>query len=109
MPRTLLLLALAVTASLGSTALAQQPVRPLPRLGSCPIGYYSSGSYCVPSSAGNSRGAIEKTGNSCPIGFYSAGNYCLSSPQNEREAIQKNGNSCPIGWFSSSSYCVKSR
>jgi len=38
MPRTLVLLALAVTAALGSTALAQQPVRPLPRLGSCPIG-----------------------------------------------------------------------
>ena len=109
MARSLLLLALAVTASMAATALAQQPVRPLPRLGSCPIGYYSSGSYCVPSSGGNSRGAIEKTGNSCPIGFYSAGNYCLSSPQNEREAIQKNGNSCPIGWFSSSDYCVKSR
>ena len=92
-----------------STALAQQPVRPLPKVGGCPLGYYSSGSYCVPSSTGNTRGAIEKSGNSCPLGFYSSGNYCLSSPSNEREAIQKTGKSCPLGWFSSGSYCVKSR
>ena len=36
----------------GST-LAQQPVQPLPKVGSCPLGYYSSGSYCVPSRSGN--------------------------------------------------------
>jgi hypothetical protein len=59
-----LLLSLAASASLlvgiCSTAVAQQPVRPLPKLGGCPLGYYSSGGYCVPSSGGNSRGAIEK-------------------------------------------------
>ena len=41
-----------------SAALAQQPVQPLPKVGGCPLGYYSSGGYCVPSSGGNSRGAI---------------------------------------------------
>jgi hypothetical protein len=46
-------------------------------------------------------------GGNCPLGFYSSGNYCLSSPSNDREAIQKTGNSCPLGWFSSGSYCVK--
>jgi len=92
-----------------SAALAQQPVRPLPKVGVCPNGYYSSGSYCVPSKSGDARGALEKTGNSCPIGFYSSGNYCLSSPSNNRESIQKHGNSCPLGWFSSGSYCVKNR
>jgi hypothetical protein len=40
-------------------------------------------------STGSSRGAIEKSGNSCPLGFYSSGNYCVSSPSNHREAIQK--------------------
>ena len=50
-------------------ALAQQPVSPLPKVGGCPSGYYSSGSYCVPSKSGNIRGALEKTGNSCPLGF----------------------------------------
>ena len=92
-----------------SSALAQQPVRPLPRVGGCPLGYYASGDYCVPSKSGNSRGAIEKVGNSCPIGFTSSGNDCLSSPSNQREAMEKRGNSCPIGCFSSGRYCVKNR
>ena len=104
--RLALLFALTVATD---SAIAQQPVRPLPKVGSCPLGYYSSGSYCVPSTSGNTRGAIEKSGNSCPLGFYSSGNYCLSSPNNNREAIQKTGKSCPLGWFSSGSYCVKSR
>jgi hypothetical protein len=106
--RKTLLIAAGVLVSAGA-ALAQQPVRPLPKVGGCPLGYYSSGSYYVPSSGGNTRGAIEKNGNSCPLGFYSSGNYCLSSPSNDREAIQKTGKSCPLGWFSSGSYCVKSR
>jgi hypothetical protein len=109
MGRTPLLIALAVSALAAGSGLAQQPVRPIPKVGGCPLGYYSSGGYCVPSSSGNTRGAIEKSDNSCPLGFYSSGNYCLSSPSNEREAIQKSGNSCPLGWFSSGSYCVKNR
>ena len=66
-----------VTVVASGGALAQQPVRPLPRVGGC------------------------------PLGFYASGNYCLSSPSNERVAIQKTGNSCPLSWFSSGSYCVK--
>ena len=93
---------------LPSAGLAQQPVQPLPKVGSCPLGYYSSGGYCVPSSGGNTRGAIEKSG-SCPLGFYSSGNYCVSSASSNREAIQKTGNSCPLGYYGSGSYCVKSR
>ena len=103
------LFALATGALLASSALAQQPVQPLPKAGSCPLGYYSYGGYCVPSSGGNSRGAIEKSGAGCPLGFYSSGSYCVSSPSNEREAIQKSGKGCPLGWYSSGSYCVKSR
>ena len=87
---------------------AQQPVQPLPKVGRCPLGYYSSGSYCVPSSGGNTRGAIEKNG-SCPLGFYSSGNYCVSSPSSNRQVIEKNGRSCPLGWTSSGSYCAQSR
>jgi len=86
----------------------QQPVQPLPNVGSCPLGYYSSGSYCVPSGGGNSRGAIEKSG-SCPLGFYSSGNYCVSSPSNNRQVIEKSGRSCPLGWTSSGNYCAQSR
>jgi hypothetical protein len=104
-----ILLALSHTAVLSPSAHAQQPVQPLPKVGSCPLGYYSSGSYCVPSRSGNTRGAIEKAGGSCPLGFYSSGGYCLSSPSNNRQAIPKQGSSCPLGWFSSGSYCLQSR
>ena len=61
--------ALSLLSVMGSTALAQQPVQPLPRSGGCPLGYYSSGGYCVPSSGGNSRGAIEKMGSGLPAGL----------------------------------------
>ncbi len=93
---------------LASASLAQQPVQPLPKVGGCPLGYYASGSYCVPSKSSTTRGALEKTGGSCPLGFYSSGAYCVSSPSNQRQAIQKMGSSCPLGWYSSGSYCVKS-
>jgi hypothetical protein len=92
-----------------SAALAQQPLRPLPKLGSCSLRYYSSGSYCAPRDSGNTLGAIEKSGAGCPLGFYSSGSYYVSSPSNDREAIQKTGNGCPLGWFSSGTYFIKSR
>jgi len=98
-----------VLALLPIAALAQQPVQPLPKVGGCPLGYYASGNYCVPSKSGNTRGAIEKSGKGCPLGFYSSGAYCVSSPSNTREAIQKQGNSCPLGWYSSGNYCVQAR
>ena len=109
MARNRLLFGLAVAALTAGATLAQQPVQPLPKVGSCPLGYYSSGGYCVPSSGGNTRGAIEKREAGCPLGFYSSGSYCVSSPSNDREAIQKSGNGCPLGWYSSGGYCVKSR
>ena len=93
--------------SLGSPALAKQPVQPLTKVGDCPLGYYASGDYCVPSRSGKLHGAIEKSGNSCSLGFYGSGNYCVSSPSNKQKAIQKQGNSCPLGRFSSGNYCVE--
>jgi len=106
---TVLISAATAAGVVGTAAHAQQPVRPLPRLGGCPLGYYGSGDYCMPNQSGNVRGAIEKTGRGCPLGFYASGNYCISSPSNEREALQKTGRSCPLGWFSSGDYCIQSR
>ena len=77
MSRFALLLSLAA-AGLANPVLAQQPVQPLPRVGSCPLGYYASGSYCV-SSPGSNREAIEKVGKSCPLGLYSSSSYCIKS------------------------------
>ena len=57
--------------AMAGAAWAEQPVQPLPKVGGCPLGYYVSGGYCVPSRSGNPRGAIEKSGNSCPLGYYS--------------------------------------
>ncbi len=108
-PRHMLLAQLSALLVLAAPAMAQQPVRPLPKVGGCPLGYCASGSYCMPSKSGSSRGAIEKSGNSCPLGFYSSGAYCVSSPGNQREAIQKQGSSCSLGWFSSGNDCVRSR
>ena len=73
------LLSLPLLTVLATSALAQQPVRSLPKSGSCPIGYYSSSGYCVPNRSGNTRGAIEKSGKSCPIGWFSSGNYCVKN------------------------------
>jgi hypothetical protein len=49
MPRPLLLIALLGSLTTAAAALAQQPVRPLPKVGWSPLGYTSSGSDCVKS------------------------------------------------------------
>jgi hypothetical protein len=49
MSRLRILLALVLGAGSCSVALAQQPVRHLPRVGRCPLGYYSSGNCCIKS------------------------------------------------------------
>lgn len=51
---------------------------PLPKIGMCPLEYYSSGSYCVPA-ASSSRRAIEKEGSYCPLGWYSSAGYCVKA------------------------------
>lgn len=52
--------------------------QPLPRVGTCPLGYYPSGSYCVPAS-GSSQRAIEKYGRFCPLWWYSSAGYCVKA------------------------------
>jgi len=49
MSRPLLLIALLGSLTTAAAALAQQPVRPLPKVDGCPLGWFSSGSYCVKS------------------------------------------------------------
>jgi hypothetical protein len=50
---------------------------PLPYVSTCPLGYYHSGSYCVPSPAGVTKPAIQREGNTCPLGYYQSGEYCV--------------------------------
>jgi len=54
-----------------------QPKPPGPG-GSCPFGYTSSGSYCVPS-AGASDAIPKPPGGTCPWGWIASGSYCLRS------------------------------
>ena len=77
-----------------AAAHADPPAQPVPRVGSCPGGYNSSGAYCVPTKSG--RFAVQRSG-SCPGGYYSSGNYCVASSDSSKLAIQKLG-SCPSGY-----------
>lgn len=63
---------------IGAIVLLLAISQPIPRVGGCPLGYYSSGSYCVPSRSTN-REAIEKEGSYCPLGWYSSSGYCVRS------------------------------
>jgi hypothetical protein len=68
------LLALTLLAQLGT---------PIQKVGpACPLGYYSQGAYCTPSTGvGRYTEAIPKAGNTCPWGFYRQGDYCSRTNQ----------------------------
>ena len=83
------------------TALAD----PVLRVGNCPAGYYSSGSYCMPTSA-SSPSAIPKVGN-CPAGYYSSSAYCIQSSPGP-VAIPR-VSTCPAGYYGSGDYCKSSK
>jgi hypothetical protein len=52
------------------------PVQRPPVAGSCPHGYTTSGSFCVPSQG--AQDAVAKPPNgTCPWGWTSSGSYCL--------------------------------
>jgi hypothetical protein len=86
---------------LPSLAVAQA----VPKVGTCPSGYHTSGGACIPSSS-DLRPALPKVG-SCPSGYHTSGDYCLGS-DNARHAIPKTG-SCPSGYHSSGAYCLSNR
>lgn len=51
---------------------------PVPKVSSCPLGWYVQGSYCVPAKA--ARPAVVKVG-SCPLGWNATGSaYCVRRP-----------------------------
>ena len=77
----------------------------LPRQGSCPSNYYSSGNYCVPNSGAHP--AIPRVG-SCPSHYYSSGDYCVANEVGGPHAMPRHG-SCPSGYYSSGDYCVANR
>lgn len=84
---------------------AAPPPQPLPREGSCPSGYYTSGEYCVPTSS--AKFAIKRNG-SCPAGYFASSNYCVAATESAKAVIPRAG-SCPSGWYSSGNYCVATK
>jgi hypothetical protein len=100
-----LILAIIGLALISAIANATPTPQPLVRESSCPSGYYSSGTYCVPSN--DAKFAIERIG-SCPSGYYSSGNYCVASSNNSKLAIPRI-NSCPSGYYSSGNYCLSNK
>jgi len=78
--------------------------QPIPKSGSCPSGYSTSGSYCNPNS--NARFAVPKVG-TCPSGYSTSGSACLAN-RGARYAIPKSG-SCPSGFSTSGAYCLKNQ
>ena len=103
--RTAILRATAASLALCSAGLFAQPAPvALPKTGSCPSGYSTSGNYCAPGSG--ARFAVPKVG-SCPSGYSTSGDYCLASP-GARHAMPKTG-SCPSGYSTSGDYCLSSR
>jgi hypothetical protein len=78
---------------------------PLPKTGSCPSGYSTSGKYCKPSSS-SARYAIQKV-RSCASGYHTSGGYCLASSARSCHAMIKSG-SCPSGYHTSGGYCLSS-
>ena len=50
------------------------------------MGFYASGNDCI-SSASNDREAIQKTGKSCPLGWFSSGSYCVKSRKQSLLAV----------------------
>ncbi len=80
----------------------------VPKVGTCPSGYHTSGSACVPNSQErDTRPALAKIG-SCPSGYHTSGDYCLASSDSAKHAIPKAG-SCPSGYHTSGDYCLLSR
>lgn len=95
---SLLLMCVAVTPAAAQSA--------LPKEGTCPSGFFSSGKYCVPIKD-DAKPAMSRAGQ-CPSGYYSSGNYCVAVRRDAPVAVPKDG-PCPSGHYASGSYCVSQK
>ena len=50
---------------------------PVVKVGTCPLGWYTSGSYCIPARA--TSPAIIPKQQTCPLDWSTAGKYCRST------------------------------
>ena len=93
MGRNLLLFVLAIVAFAAGGVLAQQPVQPLPKMGGCTPGHFSSGDYFMPSKGGKIGGMIEMTGGAArsastrPVATASAAPTVTVKPKKLRQGM----------------------
>ncbi len=84
-----------------SVSFAQSSSTSVPKDGSCPSGFKSSGSNCV--STGG-KPAITKVG-SCPSTFKSSGNYCVGTSSSSYAEVRSG--SCSSGLKTAGKDCIK--
>src|SRR5215212_8191047 len=96
-----LAVALAAVAWSSVTASAQ----PVPKVGTCPTNYPTSGAYCAPNSMAGP--ALPRIG-LCPTGYNPSGDYCLGQPGAPKAATTRVG-ACPTGFHVSGNYCLTNR
>ena len=48
----------------------------IPKVGSCPVGYRTSGSYCIKLKNAKEKEIVIKS-TSCPVGYRTSKNYCI--------------------------------
>jgi len=63
-----------LTAPFGVTA-DEEDQQPIPKVDSCPVGYRTSGEYCIPLQGTDEDVMIKLK--SCPRGYRTSGNYCI--------------------------------
>lgn len=54
---------------------ADDEQEPIPKVGSCPVGYRTSGNYCIPLKSTDKEVVIKLE--SCPSGYRTSGHYCI--------------------------------
>jgi hypothetical protein len=67
--------ALALLLQIPALAFGDDDKNPIPKVGSCPVGYRTSGNYCIPLESTDKEVIIKLE--SCPSGYRTSGNYCI--------------------------------
>ena len=73
--QTLISAGLALLLLTSALPVASDDKQPIPKVGSCPVGYRTSGNYCIPLESTDKEVIIKLK--ACPAGYRTSGNYCI--------------------------------
>lgn len=94
----------AVVMLTGTAVLAEPPS--IPNHGLCPLGYWRSGSLCVPIDP-RAPPAVPKGAGLCSPGSWQSGSYCVPVDPRTPTAMPKAAEPCPSGYRLKSRACVR--